>query len=265
MPTVVLPTAWWFAFRRDELVLLDGEPWEIPHAGALADVAPVRVQSIGTLGGVPAYAAELSPDAVIPTGYRTAGLRALAGRLDTAALAAAAYGFQIQYWDRTHQFCGACGAATAMRPDERARACPRCSHVYFPRIAPCTITLVHDGPRVLLARQASWPPGRYGLVAGYVEPNESLESCAVREILEETSVEVTDVTYAGSQPWPFPHQIMVGFTARYVRGTVVPRAGEIEDARWFTVDTLPLLPPGYSIARVLIDRWVAGQQGTPPT
>ena len=139
---------------------------------------------------------------------------------------------------------------------ERARRCGACGHVVYPRVSPCIIVLVHDGPRMLLTRQASWPVGRYGLVAGFVEAGEALEACVRREVAEETGLDVDEVTYLGSQPWPFPHQLMVGFFARYAGGEVALRDGELEDARWFEAGSLPALPPRLSIARSLIEHFL---------
>jgi NAD+ diphosphatase len=119
------------------------------------------------------------------------------------------------------------------------------------------ICLVHDGAdRVLLARQPIWPTGRYSVLAGFVEAGESLEACVRREVGEETGLEVDAIEYQGSQPWPFPHQLMVGFFARYAGGEVVLRDGELEDARWFEPGALPTLPPRLSIARSLIEHFL---------
>ena len=198
--------------------------------------------------------------AALPEGYRAEGLRGAFMLLRAAEQAMAAYGAQVRHWDRTTRFCGECGGATvaSVDPARRAKRCPGCGHEWFPRVSPCVITLVYDGAgRVLLTRQASWPAGRYGLVAGFVEPGETLEDCVRREAYEETGVTLADVAYAGSQPWPFPHQLMVGFTARHVSGDPSPRDGELEDARWFAPDALPVLPPRFSIARRMLDAFFA--------
>lgn len=247
-----LSGAVYLPFVGDALVLArDGEGVRLlTDLGAL----PVeRTHPIGRLRGAAAFSVVLPKHATLPEDLRAEGLRGAVGLLDPATWSAAAYASQIAHWDRTNRFCGACAAGMALVAGERAMRCEACDHSVYPRISPCTITLVHDGRRILMTRQASWPAGRYGLVAGFVEPGESLEDCARREILEETEVVVDDVQYAGSQPWPFPGQMMVGFTARWVRGEVRPRAGELEDARWFDVDALPVLPPRFSIARRLID------------
>src|SRR5207247_4608684 len=131
-----------------------------------------------------------------------------------------------------------------------------CAATYYPRISPAAIVLVHDGPRVLLARPKHFPEW-YALIAGFLETGETLEECAAREVREETGVLVDQVVYQGSQPWPFPHQVMIGFRARYAGGDIVVDTTELDDARWFDVTSLPPLPPPVSIARAMIDAWAA--------
>ncbi|KYF49186.1 NADH pyrophosphatase, partial [Sorangium cellulosum] len=207
--------------------------------------------------GRPCRSAELAQGAPAPEGHAYVSLRRLHGRIDPELFDVAGTAYQVQHWDRAHQYCAACGAELEAGQDERVKRCVRCASNYFPRITPATIVLVEDGPRVLMTRQARFPAGMYGLVAGFVEPGETLEACVAREVHEETGVDVADIAYFGSQPWPFPHQIMVGFTARYAGGELRVDTRELEDARWFHRDALPLLPPPLSIARKLVDAWLA--------
>lgn len=255
VPAVLPSPAVWVVQRGGELVVAGNTLLDDParHGLALADV-----NGLGAVDDVPAFCGVVAPDAPLPEGLRTESLRGAFALLPPAQQAMAAYGAQVLHWARTTRFCGECGARTdpSVDPTRRARRCPGCGHEWFPRVSPCVIALVHDGDRVLMTRQAAWPAGRYGLVAGFVEPGESLEDCVRREAMEETGVTLDDVAYAGSQPWPFPHQIMVGFTARWTGGEAAPCDGELEDARWFPRDALPLLPPRFSIARRLIDAWV---------
>lgn len=252
----------WFAFRRDDLLVRapDGDPpFDVPVApdlGALG-LAPVRAQPLGELDGRPCFAAELPAGAPAPEGHAYVSLRRLHGRLDPVLYDVAGTAYQIQYWDRVHQACGACGGPLTLREGERAKHCPSCRLDFFPRVSPATITLIEDGPRVLMTRGARFPAGMYGLVAGFVDPGESLEACVAREVREETGLEVTDIAYFGSQPWPFPHQIMIGFTARYAGGELRVDTKELEEARWFHRDAMPTLPPPISIARQLVDAWLA--------
>jgi NAD+ diphosphatase len=189
-------------------------------------------------------------------------LRRLFERMDPVEFDVAGTAFQVQHWDRVHQHCAACAGPLELAAGERAKRCRRCGTDYYPRIAPVAIVLVHDGPRVLLARSPRLPAGMYALVAGFVEAGETLEACAAREVREETAVEIDRIEYFGSQPWPFPHQLMVGFTARYAAGEIAVDRTELEDARWFDVAALPALPPRVSIARRLIDAWIARVTGT---
>jgi NAD+ diphosphatase len=187
---------------------------------------------------------------------------ALWGHVDDTMWTLAGRAVQLVEWDRTHRFCGRCGAATVPAPGERARRCPDCSLLAFPRLAPAIIVLIErDDGRALLARGRTFPIPMYSCLAGFVEPGETLEEAVHREVHEEVGVEITDVRYWASQPWPFPHSLMLGFNARYVAGDLVLDENEIVDAQWYDADDLPSIPPGMSIARRLIDDWIARRHG----
>lgn len=261
-PAVVPPSSFaealWFAFRGGEMLVREA-PTEAPRGPdpAAFGVTPKRRQYVGELDGVPCFAVELGADAVALDGFRFTSLRGLFGRLSEAELHVAGTAFQIQEWDRTHQRCGACGAELFAKTKERAKRCEPCGLEFYPRLSPAVIVLVHDGSRVLLTRQSRFPKGMYGLVAGFLEPGETLESCARREVLEETGIRIDELRYFGSQPWPFPHQVMVGFFARAVGGVLVVDRDELEEADWYDRDALPGIPPKASIARALLDAWLA--------
>jgi NAD+ diphosphatase len=180
---------------------------------------------------------------------------------------AAGRAVQIVEWARTHRFCGRCGEATEPTAGERAMRCPACGLLSFPRLSPAMITLVtrgEPGPdqEALLARGVQFPRPMYSCLAGFVEPGESLEASVLREVHEEVGVTVTNPRYFGSQPWPFPNSLMIGFRADYAAGDIVCDPTEIVDANWYRKDDLPMIPPGISIARKLIDAWVAeGREG----
>ena len=250
----------WFAFRGADLLVTDEPSPSVPLAADLEalGLAPLSTQFLGAIGGAPCRAADLDRRTEAPAGHRFASLRALHERLAPALFEVAGFASQIVHWDRTHQRCASCGAALEPREGERAKRCAACELDYFPRVVPAVIALVTDGPRVLMTRQARFPPGMYGLVAGFVEPGETFEACVAREVREETGVAIEGLRYFGSQPWPFPHQIMVGFTARYAGGDLVVDTNELEDARWFDRGAMPLLPPRISIARALLDAWLDG-------
>ena len=178
-----------------------------------------------------------------------------------------AYATAILNWHRNHRFCSRCGNPTGMAEAGHVRSCPECGALHHPRTDPVVIMLVHDGDRVLLGRQSRWRAGRWSTFAGFVEPGESLEEAVVREVEEESGVEIADLRYHGSQPWPFPASLMVGFHARYVSGEPSARDGELEGVRWFDRDELLAmargesdlhLPPRVAISRQLIDTWLEG-------
>jgi NAD+ diphosphatase len=175
---------------------------------------------------------------------------------------AAGRAVQLVEWARTHRFCGRCGEPTELAAGERAMRCPACSLLAFPRLSPAMITLVTRGDpgpdqEALLARGVQWQVPMYSCLAGFVEPGESLEAAVVREVDEEVGVAVANPRYFGSQPWPFPNSLMIGFRADYAGGEIVCDPSEILDAGWYRKEDLPMIPPGISIARKLIDAWLA--------
>ena len=255
-----METACWFAFRGQELLVRIEERTAIlpsPEEWAALGVSTEEPHLVGELNGSAAYAVGLDPEMPLPDGMQLLGLRKLWGRLDEEAWKLAGRAVQIVEWDRNHRFCGRCGTPTTAHPSERSRTCPSCGLQHFPRLSPAVITLVEDDEgRALLARSPHFVPGVYSTIAGFVEPGESLEEAVAREVREEVGVELRDIRYFGSQPWPFPNSLMIGFTARYAGGEVRIDPTEIEDARWFTLDDLPLIPPRLSIARALIDDYL---------
>jgi NAD+ diphosphatase len=193
-------------------------------------------------------------------GEQFAELRPLVSELTAAEASLMAYARALNLWRANHLFCGRCGTPTQAQRAGHARHCPACGYHSFPRLDPAIIVLAQDGGQALLGRQASWPPGRYSTIAGFVEPGESLEDAVRRELHEETGVVAGRITYHSSQPWPFPASLMLGFTAEATMSTPVLHDGELEDARWFTRAELlsgaVLLPPPTAIARRLIDGWL---------
>ena len=244
----------WFAFRRRELLLVDGN--SLPSGPSLETIglSPVRVQFLGCLEGEACFSAELPPDVDPPPGAHFQDLRQLLGRLEERLTAVASRAVQIMEWDRTHQFCGACGSPTEPHPTMRARVCasPACKLEHFPRVSPAMIVAVERGPEILLARSPHFPPQVYSVLAGFVDPGESVEEAVHREVAEETGVQVRNLRYFASQPWPFPHSLMLGFQAEYESGELSLDPEEIEDAGFFHVDALPKTFPG----RVSISQWL---------
>jgi len=253
---------YWFAFGADRLLVHEAEGQvEVPLVRDLASLGMRGVRRIylGMLENHACMAAELPPDLPLPPGTALEGLRGLFGRLEDDLLAIAGRASQIITWDRTHQFCGVCGTPTEPVRGERARKCPRCGLMAYPRISPAVIVLIVRGDEVLLARSHNFPPGRYSTPAGFVEAGETLEEAVAREVREEVGIEVDAIHYFGSQSWPFPHQMMVGFTCAWAGGEIAIDPGEIADARWFTRDAMPSIPPPGSISRRLIESYLARQ------
>jgi NAD+ diphosphatase len=258
--------ALWFAIQGNNL-LVSQEPSSIiiPCLKDFSELglAALNQNYLGLLEGSPCYAVEVPEKAVLPAGMAFEGLRQVYGRLDEDLFWIAARAVQIVDWDRTHRFCGRCGVPMETQKAERAKKCPKCGLLHFPRLAPAIIVAIERGDQLLLARSRRFATGMYSVLAGFVEPGESLEETVIREVREEVGISLKDIRYFGSQPWPFPHSLMIGFTATYAGGEITIDAEEIEDAGWFTVDRLPPLPGKISIARKLID-WFIEKHGNTP-
>jgi NAD+ diphosphatase len=214
---------------------------------------------VGRHDDVDCFALPLDAEPAPP--FVTLGLRGLFGRFDEATFAVAGRALQIAGWAETHRFCGRCATPTERDPKERCLRCPRCALAMYPRVSPAIIVLVRRGDEALLARSSRFPVPFFSTLAGFVEAGESLEETLHREVREEVGIEVDRLRYFGSQPWPFPHSLMVGFTAQYVSGELRPDPTEIAEAQWFLPSALPTVPPRLSIARALIDAWCAEVAG----
>lgn len=213
---------------------------------------PANPLLVGEWQGLPCYAADVDAFPVLPASQATP-LRAIFQLAGTATFAFAGRATQLLDWHQNHRFCGKCGTLTALKPGENAMQCPHCGLLAYPRISPAVMVLVRDGEKLLLARSPHFKPGVFSALAGFVEPGETLEECATREVREEVGIEITNFRYFHSQPWPFPNALMVAFFADYVAGTITPDPNEIEAAAWFTPDDLPTLPEPLSISRHLIN------------
>lgn len=175
-------------------------------------------------------------------------------QLPIALLSLAGLARMILHWESRSEYCPACGSTMHRLIGEWGRNCPACQTHHFPQISPCAIVLVRRSGEVLLTRKSNWVPNRYSLVAGFMEVGECLEETAVREVAEETGLRIGNLRYVGSQSWPFPSQLMCGFVADYISGEIRVDTAELEDARWFRIDDLPILPPKRSIARYILDK-----------
>jgi NAD+ diphosphatase len=222
------------------------------------------VDGSGTIQGL-----SLSGSAALPAGWKAAPMRQAVNLMTSGGVMADGSGpigrllraFHVAQWRRESAFCGSCGAANLdADTGELARRCPACGRLEFPRISPAVITLIiNDEGQALLAHNKKFANRVYSLIAGFNEAGESLEATVAREIREEVGLEVKDIRYIRSQPWPFPNSLMLGFTARHAGGEIKPDGIEIEDARWFTKENLPELPGNGSVARSLIGLWLEGK------
>jgi NAD+ diphosphatase len=244
-----------FVFRGHELLIREADlalPDE-PVCAALG-VTAAQLLPVGLLGEHYCASVSVAPNVVPAAGYVFSGLRRLFGAMNEQVLAVAGRALQIAEWARTHRYCGACGTPMAAVAGERCQRCPACSHTAYPRIAPAMMTLVRRGDAILLARHAASPTGRFTALAGFLEAGESIEDAIHREVFEEVGLKVRDLNYFGSQSWPFPHSLMIAFTAEYAGGELMVDPNEITEARWFGPgDALPEIPPPVSIAAALIN------------
>ena len=239
-------------------VVVEGSDREflLPERTEMATLAGPQVY-VGQLGSRPCFAAPLLGDAKLPEDCRLVLARQIASSFDAARASLVGQALALVEWDSLHRYCGGCAILTELVPGERARRCPRCGATFYPRVSPAVIVLVERNQEILLARNANFPAGRFSLVAGFVEPGESLEQAAAREVREEVGIEIADLRYYGSQPWPFGRSLMIGFYARYALGDIRVDGVEIAEASWFALDRLPDLPSPISIARKMIDAFVA--------
>ena len=244
-----------FLFRADALLVREAD-LAPPDQTDLAHLLPSTWQylPVGLLAERYCQTTWLEPDSPPAPGFVFRKLRSLFGVIDDNLLAVAGRAFQIAEWARTHRFCGACGAATVQVQGERCMRCPSCGHMAYPRISPAMMVLIRRGDAVLLARHTNSPTQFFTALAGFLEAGESIEDAVHREVFEEVGLKVRDVAYFGSQPWPFPHSLMIAFTAEYVSGDIVVDESEIAQAQWFGPDDpFPKVPPlGLSIAGHLI-------------
>ncbi len=274
MPAVVPPAetgtpGYWFLIRDNRILVSlvnngTEEKAEIPLLDRPGDLGLEHEEPLylGSLKGRGVFAAGVGEEAVIPPEYTFKSIRSLFVRLDGEMLSLAGRALQIVEWDLTHRFCGRCGRRTGNHPTDRAKVCPECGLMAYPVISPAVIVAVSKGDRLLLGRSPRFPEGMFSVLAGFNEPGESLEETVEREIMEEVGLEVCNIRYFGSQPWPFPHSLMIGFTADYAKGRIAIDGEEIIEAGWYKAGDMPRLPGGYSIARELIEGFLASCAGS---
>ncbi|MBI3636791.1 MAG: NAD(+) diphosphatase [Candidatus Rokubacteria bacterium] len=251
------PQGHWLIVQDQGLVVsTDHHELSLPCGECPAGFGDVIPFHVGTWRGTPCWTFALPKGAPLPPGFHREMLVPMQGtKLPDDLLSIGGMAMQALWWESTSGHCPRCGEKTTRIEGEWGKKCAACRYEHYPHLHPAVIVLVRDGDRVLLARKAIWAPGRYALVAGFVDNGESLEGCVAREVKEEVGVDVDDITYVGSQNWPFPSQLMVGFVARYAGGEVTIDRDELEDARWFPAGELPTGPARHSIARYIIDNF----------
>ena len=249
----------WLIVQGQRLVVQRDDGELRPPRGAPPGALESRLGEplwLGTYDDEPCWAVRLASDIALPPELCTETLVPLQGpALADEVLTLGGIAMQALHWVATSVHCPRCGAETERIAGEWGRRCPRCRYEHFPHLHPAVITLVRDRDRVLLARKAVWTPGRYALIAGFVDNGESLEGAVRREVKEEVGVDVADIRYVGSQNWPFPSQLMIGFVARYAGGEIEIDRSELEDARWFPCDELPNRPSRHSIAGFILENF----------
>jgi NAD+ diphosphatase len=249
----------WLLFQNDLLLVKSKDPLVLPseEESALFGDKLLHHGVLSPAKGGFSWG-ELPVDEELPPVFEPTGLRELWAIGGDAVFHAAGTAFQMMDWRRNSRYCPRCAAQMEPAEEGRAFGCPKCAYISYPILSPAIIVAVVRDGKLLLAHGTRFPPGRYSVLAGFVEPGESLEEAVEREIFEEVGIRVKDIAYFGSQPWPFPHSLMLGFTARWAEGEIVPDGNEIEDAGWFTPENMPEIPPSISISRKLIDHWLSG-------
>tara|TARA_R110002072_G_scaffold3830_6_gene27360 strand:+ start:35908 stop:36717 length:810 start_codon:yes stop_codon:yes gene_type:complete len=250
VPSVQPPATeegWYFVFCGSEIYQSIDDKGNWQPLTKLPEQDVVQSHYLGQIAGTHCHAVEVAE------GGPFAGLRSLFGKTDHFMFSLAGRAVQVLDWFRSHQYCGQCGAPTTVHEKDRAMVCAECKAFYYPRLSPSIITLVYRGDEMLLARNHRFPEGMFSTLAGFVEPGESIEETVRREVFEEVGVRVGNLEYMGSQPWPFPNSLMLGFLAEYESGELVLQEDEISEADWFHHSDLPNIPGPVAISRWLID------------
>lgn len=257
MPSTSSKNICWFVFQNDRLLLAlprDAERLVFSALASELQSAIIRQYQLATWDDYDIHCAELSNDYQLPANIEAVPLRKALEVLGQDWYTIAVKAYMVITWDKNHQFCGRCGSDTTHKPTTFERICPICEITFYPRISPSIIVCILNEDKILMARSYHFPAGIYGLIAGFVEPGESIEEAVHREVKEEVNITIKDLTYYGSQAWPFPDSLMIAFTARYVAGDIDINNDEIEAAGWYRYDELPGRPSStVSISGKLLD------------
>jgi NAD+ diphosphatase len=261
-PQEIHPDSYWFMIHEQKIIVHteNGAVSILRHVDLKKNnIDTNHVQYMGTYNGVSCYAAEIESAENLPGCLSVHLPITLLDNLEADHVMLSGLAGQFINWSRNHRFCGKCGSLTADKNDERAKVCTSCGLVYYPRLSPAIIVAVTKDDKLLLASSPRFRSKFYSVLAGFVEPGETLEECVKREVKEEVGIEVKNIKYFGSQPWPFPDSLMIGFTAEYESGEIEPDKKEITDVGWFKRDDIPGVPSSISIARRLIDWFIEGR------
>ena len=256
---------YWFVFSKSDLLLqkLGPDLYTIPSGDtpptALEPNTTIHTISVPMLGDAQAKAYSIDSNVALDSDMEMCGLRPSYYKLPRAFYLAAGKCREIIHWDQTTRYCGTCGSPMHLHTPISKR-CPHCGNEVWPQLATAVIVLIHRGDEVLMVHANNFRGKFYGLVAGFVETGETLEEAVVREVSEEVGITIEDIRYFGSQPWPFPCGLMVGFTAQYAGGDIRLQRSELASGGWYHKDHLPQLPEKLSIARQLIDHWLEKRQ-----
>ena len=252
--------AYHIVISDNEVLCVDGvHPWRPLNQDEwrwLGEEALVH-HYLGVVAGTPIYATEVNADAEAPPGHDFETLWSFLGQVDEAVFYLIGRAKQIVEWHQHNKFCGQCGAPTQRSDSDRSLKCAECNLPFYPRLSPSITVLITRGADLLLAKNAQARGNFYSTIAGFVEPGETIEETVHREVREEVGVQVSNVTYFGSQSWPFPNSLMLGFHAEYAGGEIVLQEEEIADAQWFHYNELPNRPPRVSISGWLIDDYIS--------
>lgn len=254
----LLSQAWYIVSSNGQLLCLAGHPWQplTPRFQQDISQAVLARHYLGELDQRPCYVVEMELAEWLPDGYEWTGLRSQMGLISDELFELAGRALQIVNWYNFHRYCGRCGGPTRPHHSERAMVCEPCQHEFYPRLSPCVIMVITRGDHCLLARNAKFPRAYYSALAGFIEAGETVESALHREVKEEVGITVSNLQYFGSQPWPFPGQLMLGFHAEYESGEIVVDGEEITDAQWWRFDQLPMVPPESTLSGRLIQHFV---------
>ncbi len=253
--------SYWFIFRNNELLVQENDktvliPFESDLNELKLDLGSYKQNYFGLLGKNHCYFLEVIDEIDVPNGMSFYNLRSLYELLNEDFLWIAGRAFQLLNWDKTSRYCGRCATPTEFNSKEKGKICPQCGLLNFPRISPAVIAGILKANQILLANGRRFPSSLFSIIAGFVEPGETLEQCLKREIREEVGLEIKNIRYFGSQSWPFPDSLMIGFIVDYAGGEITIDKGEINEANWYTSNNLPHIPSKISIARKIIDWFV---------